>query len=95
MNPQELLRIVDSLHREKQIDPELVILAIESALVTAAKRQFGEESDVIVKIARDGGAIVATVNGRNLSEDEIGRIGAQTAKQVIIQKLKEAERDAR
>jgi len=95
MNPQELLRIVDSLHREKQIDPELVILAIESALVTAAKRQFGEESDVVVKIARDGGAIVATVNGRNLSEDEIGRIGAQTAKQVIIQKLKEAERDAR
>ena len=95
MNPQELLRIVDSLHREKQIDPELVILAIESALVTAAKRQFGEESDVLVKIARDGGAILATVNGRNLSEDEIGRIGAQTAKQVIIQKLKEAERDAR
>lgn len=95
MNPQELLRIVDSLHREKQIDPELVILAIESALITAAKRQFGEESEVLVKIARDGGAILATVNGRNLSEDEIGRIGAQTAKQVIIQKLKEAERDAR
>ena len=95
MNPQELLRIVDSLHREKQIDPELVILAIESALVTAAKRQFGEESEVVVKIARDGGAILATVNGRDLSEDEIGRIGAQTAKQVIIQKLKEAERDAR
>ncbi len=95
MNPQELLRIVDSLHREKQIDPELVILAIESALITAAKRQFGEESEVLVKIARDGGSILATVNGRNLSEDEIGRIGAQTAKQVIIQKLKEAERDAR
>ncbi len=95
MNPQELLRIVDSLHREKQIDPELVILAIESALMTAIKRQFGEDAEVIVKIARDGGAILATVNGRNLSEDEIGRIGAQTAKQVIIQKLKEAERDAR
>ena len=70
-------------------------MAIESALVTAAKRQFGEEAEVVVKIARDGGAILATVNGRNLSEDEIGRIGAQTAKQVIIQKLKEAERDAR
>ena len=68
MNPQELLRIVDSLHREKQIDPELVILAIESALVTAAKRQFGEESDVVVKIARDGGAILATVNGRDLRQ---------------------------
>ena len=95
MNPQELLRIVDSLHREKQISPDLVISAIESALVTAAKRQFGEEAEVLVKIAPEGGQISATVNGKDLSQDEIGRIGAQTAKQVIIQKLKEAERDAR
>ena len=95
MNPQELLRIVDSMHREKQIDPELVIQAIESALVTAAKRQFGEEAEVDIHIVRAVGTINATVDGRNLSQDEIGRIGAQTAKQVIIQKLKEAERDAR
>ncbi|MFN9606406.1 MAG: NusA N-terminal domain-containing protein, partial [Planctomycetota bacterium] len=95
MNPQELLRIVDSMHREKQIDPELVFQAIESALVTAAKRQFGEEADVQIQIVRGVGTIQATVDGQNLSQDEIGRIGAQTAKQVIIQKLKEAERDAR
>jgi len=95
MNPQELLRIVDSLHREKQIDPELVIQAIESALVTAAKRQFGEEAVVDIHIVRGVGTINATVDGETLSQDEIGRIGAQTAKQVIIQKLKEAERDAR
>ena len=95
MNPQELLRIVDSLHREKQISPDLVIQAIESALVTAIKRQFGEETEVTASIARDGGQITVTVDGKSLSQDEIGRIGAQTAKQVIIQKLKEAERDAR
>lgn len=95
MNPQELLRIVDSLHREKQISPDLVIQAIESALITAAKRQFGEDAEVSVKIAPEGGQISASVDGRVLSQDEIGRIGAQTAKQVIIQKLKEAERDAR
>jgi N utilization substance protein A len=95
MNPQELLRIVDSLHREKQISPDLVIQAIESALITAAKRQFGEDAEVSVKIAPEGGQISASVDGRLLSQDEIGRIGAQTAKQVIIQKLKEAERDAR
>lgn len=95
MNPQELLRIVDSLHREKQISPDLVISAIESALVTAAKRQFGEDAEVNVKIAPEGGQISALVDGRSLSQDEIGRIGAQTAKQVIIQKLKEAERNAR
>ncbi|MEY2613110.1 MAG: hypothetical protein RL069_1922 [Planctomycetota bacterium] len=95
MNPQDLLRIVDSLHREKQIDPELVMQAIEAALVTAAKRQFGEEAEVDIQIVRGVGAINATVDGKTLSQDEIGRIGAQTAKQVIIQKLKEAERDAR
>jgi N utilization substance protein A len=95
MNPQDLLRIVDSLHREKQIDPELVMQAIEAALITAAKRQFGEEAVVDIHIVRGVGAINATVDGKTLSQDEIGRIGAQTAKQVIIQKLKEAERDAR
>ena len=50
MNPQDLLRIVDSLHREKQIDPELVMQAIEAALVTAAKRQFGEEAEVDISV---------------------------------------------
>jgi transcription termination/antitermination protein NusA len=95
MNPQELLRIVDSLHREKNIDPELVLQAIESALITAAKKQFGENSDIVVSIARDGGTIKAICDGRELNQEEIGRIGAQTAKQVIIQKIREAERDAR
>ena len=69
--------------------------AIEAALITAAKRQFGEEAEVDIHIVRGVGAINATVDGKTLSQDEIGRIGAQTAKQVIIQKLKEAERDAR
>ncbi len=95
MNPQELLRIVDSLHREKNIDPELVYQAIEAALQTAAKKQFGEESDIEVRISRDGGLIHATCDGRELNQEEVGRIGAQTAKQVIIQKIREAERDAR
>ena len=60
MNPQDLLRIVDSLHREKQIDPELVMQAIEAALITAAKRQFGEEAEVDIHIVRGVGAINAT-----------------------------------
>jgi N utilization substance protein A len=95
MNPQELLRMVDSIHREKNIDSELVLQAIEAALVTAGKRHFGEEADVTVSIARDGGAITATCDGRALDQEEIGRIGAQTARQIITQKIREAERDAR
>jgi len=95
MNPNELLRIVDSLHRDKNIDPEVVFQAIEAALVTAAKRQYGEETEIVVRIARENGAIDASCNGETLDPEEmIGRIGAQTAKQVIIQKIREAERDS-
>jgi N utilization substance protein A len=95
MNPNEMLRIVDSLHRDKNIEPEIVFQAIEAALVTAAKRQYGEESDITVQIARETGAIDANCDGQALDPEEmIGRIGAQTAKQVIIQKIREAERDS-
>ncbi len=95
MNPQELLRIVDSLHREKNIDSEFVFQAIEAALLTAFKKLFGETAEIEVSIARNNGVISATVDGKALDQEEIGRIGAQTAKQVIIQKVREAERDAR
>lgn len=94
MNPTELLRIVDSLHREKNIDSEIVFSAIESALITAVKKHFGEEVDAVVSIDRQSGVIQAVCNGKELNQEEIGRIGAQTAKQVIIQKVKEAERDS-
>ncbi|MBL8869411.1 MAG: transcription termination factor NusA [Planctomycetaceae bacterium] len=94
MNPNELLRIVDSLHREKNIDSEIVFQAIEAALVTAAKRHYGENADITVRIARDSGVISAICDAQELNQDEIGRIGAQTAKQVIIQKIREAERDS-
>lgn len=94
MNPQDILRYVDSLHREKNIDKELVFIAIESALQTAAKRQYGEEADIVVQLDRENGRINAILEGEPLGDDQIGRIGAQTAKQVIIQKVKEAERDS-
>lgn len=94
MNPQDILRYVDSLHREKNIDKELVFIAIESALQTAAKRQYGEEADIVVQLDRANGRINAILEGEPLGDDQIGRIGAQTAKQVIIQKVKEAERDS-
>ena len=94
MNPQELLRIVDSLHRDKNIEPEIVFQAIEAALVSAAKRQYGETAEIEVSIARDDGTLTASRDGQPLDQDEIGRIGAQTAKQVIIQKIREAERDS-
>jgi len=91
MNPADMLRIVDSLHREKSIDKEIVFQAIEAALVTAAKKHYGELADIVVTIDRETGEISGTHNGEPMDEAEIsGRIGAQTAKQVIIQKIREA-----
>jgi N utilization substance protein A len=55
MNASEVLRIVDSLHREKNIEKELVFTAIESALVTAARKHYGEEADVEFIIDRESG----------------------------------------
>lgn len=94
MNPNELLRLVDSLHRDKNIDSELVFSAIEAALITAVRKQRGEETEITVSIDRSSGEISASCDGEVLDQAIIGRIGAQTAKQVIIQKIKEAERDA-
>ena len=95
MNTQELLRIIDAIHREKNIDKEVVFQAIESALVSAAKKHYGENEEITVTINRQDGSISATHNGEQLDQEEtVGRIGAQTAKQVIIQKVREAERDS-
>jgi transcription termination/antitermination protein NusA len=95
MNPGEVLRIVDAIHRDKNIDKEIVFEGIEAALVSAAKKHFGEEQDIVVTINREDGSIAGTHNGVPLDPTEMAeRIGAQTAKQVMIQKIREAERDA-
>ncbi len=95
MNPSELLRIVDAIHREKNIDKEIVFQGIEAALISAAKRHYGEDEEVILRINRQDGSITGTHNGVALAPNEISeRVAAQTAKQVMIQKIREAERDA-
>jgi N utilization substance protein A len=95
MKPEEILRIVDAIHRDKNIDKELVFQAIEAALVTALSKQYGEEAAISIAIDRGDGRVSGQCNGVDIDTQELsGRIGAQTAKQVIIQKIREAERDA-
>lgn len=126
-NQLELLQTAEAVAREKMIDPELVIEAMEESLARAAKSRYGAELDINVKIDRKtGGATFTRV--RTVVEDdlvqnpsaeitinqatelkenpvvgdeirdeippvEMGRIAAQAAKQVILQKIREAERD--
>lgn len=91
---QELLAILDSIERDKGIKKEILIKAIESALISAARKNLGKHVEDI-KAEFDpltGDFKVLTADGKEVSGD-FGRISAQTAKQVIIQKIREAERD--
>jgi N utilization substance protein A len=97
MNGNEILRIVDAIHRDKGIDKETVFEGIEQAILSAARKHFGEEDEVIVDIDRDSGEPSVTCDGEKLDADVLGdllgRVSAQTAKQVMIQRIREAERD--
>ena len=97
MNSDEVLRIVDAIHRDKGIDKEIVFEGIEQAILSAAKKHYGEERDVVAILDRTSGQSTVTLDGEQIPEEEmdlLGRISAQTAKQVLIQKVREAERDA-
>jgi transcription termination/antitermination protein NusA len=96
MDPNELLRIVDAIHRDKNIDKEIVLKGIEAAMVSAAKNLYGEDADIVVRVDRTTGSIRGTRNGVEMDTTEIAeRIGAQTTKEMMIQEIRNAERDAR
>ena len=126
-NQLELLQTAEAVAREKMIDPDLVIEAMEDSLARAAKSRYGSEMDIRVKIDRKTGnatftrvrtvveddavenyqAQVTVAQARPYLDDpkvgdeivdevppvELGRIAAQSAKQVILQRVREAERD--
>lgn len=89
---QELLRIVDGLARDRNIDKETVFEDLEAAMLSAIRKANAGVEDVSVHIDRDTGEISATVAGKTMSMRDLGRIAAQTAKQVMIQRIREAER---
>src|SRR5579883_1632664 len=90
----DLVRVVDSIHRDKNISKEVLFEGITSAIATAAKKHYPDAEEILVSIDPDSGDLVATKDGAKMDPAELGRIAAQTAKQVIIQKIREAERDS-
>jgi N utilization substance protein A len=124
-NRLELLQIADAVAREKSIDRQIVITAMEDAIAKAARSRYGSETDVHAEInaktgelrlarhmlvveqvenpashigleearRRNPAAQVGDTIADALPPLEYGRIAAQSAKQVIVQKVREAERD--
>ena len=92
---QELLRIVENIARDKNIDKESIFVDLEEAMISAARKHFGEpDCDVAVNIDRGTGEITAYKDEVEIDIKQLGRIPAQTAKQVIIQKIRADERDS-
>jgi transcription termination/antitermination protein NusA len=94
MNNQELIRIVDGIARDKNIEREQIYGNIEQAVASGLRKQFNTEdiSEFVVKLDRQTGAISATRQGAEMPLSVVGRIGAQTVKQVMIQLNREDER---
>ncbi len=119
----ELMSVIDQIGREKGIEKEKILAALEAALLTAAKKRFGQGDNIQVDIDTDTGEIsivskktiaenvvdakteISLEEARKIDEEaemgdeigsliemeEFGRIAAQAAKQVICQKVREAE----
>ncbi len=88
----ELIRIVDGIARDKNIEKDSVFVDLEQAMISAVRKAYGQLDEVTVTIDRLTGDIEAMRNGEKIDMRELGRIAAQTAKQVMIQKIREAER---
>ena len=92
---QELLRIVENIARDKNIDKESIFVDLEEAMVSAARKHFSEpDSNIVVSIDRGTGEIAAYKDDVQIDIQQLGRIPAQTAKQVIIQKIRADERNS-
>jgi len=93
---KEFLTVLSQLEREKGLDKAVLIDAVKHALEVAAKkisRLSDPGAEVIVDIDPEKGDIKVSIAGKEVVSKEFGRIAAQTARQVIIQKIREAEKE--
>jgi len=90
----ELIRIVDGIARDKNIEREQIYTDIEQAIASGLRKQFNTEdtSEFTVQLDRGTGTIKAQRQGVEVPLSVVGRIGAQTVKQVMIQLIRQDER---
>jgi len=95
MESNELLGILEQLERDKGIKKEILIEAVEAAVSSAAKKLWTVDKDEEIRTVLDikTGKITSYAGDEEIRSSEFGRIAAQTAKQVVIQKIREAEKD--
>lgn len=89
---KELLTSLEYIEKEKGVHKEIILDALKQALLLACKKTYSETEEFEVRIDPETARIRVLRNGKEIQDAEFGRIAAQTAKQVIIQKIREAER---
>lgn len=90
---QAVLSLVETMHREKNISKDIIFGGIEAAIQLAIERASPDEMDVLVHIDRATGEIIAQKGDQMIEPEFLGRIAAQAARQVMTQKIREAESD--
>ncbi len=93
INGSMLLQRIDQLARERGMDKDMILDQLEKALVQAAQKRFNAEGEFTLTIDRETGEIRAFEEDKPVNLEELGRIVANVAKQVLVQALKETERD--
>ncbi len=90
----EFILAINQIASERGIAPEDVIASIEAAVLAAFKKERPQDYDksVKAKIDPETGKVRILRDGKDITPEGFGRIAAQTAKQVIIQKIREAEK---
>ena len=91
----ELLAVLEHMEREKGIKKDILIEAVEQALASAVRKIADIKPGIEVKVTldRETGKLKAFAGEEEIRSEGLGRIAASTAKQVIIQKIREAEKD--
>lgn len=96
MKIENFHEMLEEIQRERGISKEGLIAAIKAALVSALRKRFTEDDILEARISDDGDVRIFRLIGdkeEDVTPDDFGRFAAQTAKQVIIQRLREAEKE--
>ncbi|MBI4039420.1 transcription termination/antitermination protein NusA [Candidatus Daviesbacteria bacterium] len=92
----EFVAAINQLASERGLDVDTIMEAIKAAIVAAYKKDYSPEAvdNIEAKLNPQSGEVSLTQAGKNITPAGFGRIAAQTAKQVILQRIREAEKSA-
>lgn len=95
MKKEDIQRMIDVIHRDKDVPKEVIFEALEQAIAAAIRKRIGAGDDLVVRIDRETCDVEIEDDEGEYEFDleQLGRIAAQAFKQVMMQKLREAERD--